>query len=487
MSHSTVLSVNTLLNKAVKTLNLMSFGQDKGHKSTDINTSDEMIDIDIDIDDLTSQDSRDDKCLSIKEKILDHHLMTNYQPHLLHYAIKSFGCLPTPILESLIKYLDGPTAKQYLQVDAHLRLILAVNSKLKIPLQLIEMTELRKRFAADAVALQSPKVWQQNSDSFFSNLKQFHKNGDGAISWQDKTIANADDGDMTIRCYRNETSDNGFGFKKEQNNNPDETVLLFFHGGGFCIGDLDTHHEFCHAICTQTGWPVVSVDYRLAPEHTAPTAVRDCIAAYAWLAENCEEFGALPSRIVLAGDSAGGGLSTLMAQQIISPNENAWLDLGDIGQQTYDLLQRLPHPMAQMPLYPVTDVETDYPSWALYGEGLLLDHADVAVFDAACLENSPLPRQHILTSPMLGDNRHVCPSYIVAAELDVLRDEAFAYANQLKSYGVAVQTHTVLGAPHGFIHFMSVHQRLGQETQHIITGFASFVHEIIKTRALLSA
>ena len=483
MSHSTVLSVNTLLNKAVKTLNLMSFGQDKGHKSTDINTSDEMIDID----DLTSQDSRDDKCLSIKEKILDHHLMTNYQPHLLHYAIKSFGCLPTPVLESLIKYLDGPTAKQYLQVDAHLRLILAVNSKLKIPLQLIEMTELRKRFAADAVALQSPKVWQQNSDSFFSNLKQFHKNGDGAISWQDKTIANADDGDMTIRCYKNETSDNGFGFKKEQNNNPDETVLLFFHGGGFCIGDLDTHHEFCHAICEQTGWPVVSVDYRLAPEHPAPTAVRDCIAAYAWLAEHCEEFGALPSCIVLSGDSAGGGLSTLIAQQIISPNENAWLDLGDIGQQTYDLLQGLPHPMAQMPLYPVTDIETDYPSWELYGEGLLLDHADVAVFDAACLENSPLPRQHILTSPMLGDNRHVCPTYIVAAELDVLRDEAFAYANQLKSYGVAVQTHTVLGAPHGFIHFMSVHQRLGQETQHIITGFASFVREIIKTRALLSA
>ena len=483
MSHSTVLSVNTLLNKAVKTLNLVSFGQDKGHKSTDINTSDEMIDID----DLTSQDSRDDKCLSIKEKILDHHLMTNYQPHLLHYAIKSFGCLPTPVLESLIKYLDGPTAKQYLQVDAHLRLILAVNSKLKIPLELIEMTELRKRFATDAVALQSPKVWQQNSDSFFSNLKQFHKNGDGAISWQDKTIANADDGDMTIRCYQNETSDNGFGFKKDQNNNPDETVLLFFHGGGFCIGDLDTHHEFCHAICEQTGWPVVSVDYRLAPEHPAPAAVRDCISAYAWLAEHCEEFGALPSRIVLAGDSAGGGLSTLTAQQIISPNENAWLDLGDVGQQTYDLLQRLPHPMAQMPLYPVTDVETDYPSWALYGEGLLLDHADVAVFDAACLENSPLPRQHILTSPMLGDNRHVCPSYIVAAELDVLRDEAFAYANQLKSYGVAVQTHTVLGAPHGFIHFMSVHQRLEQETQHIITGFASFVHEIIKTRALLSA
>lgn len=483
MSNSTVLSVNTLLNKAVKTLNLMSFGQDKNPKSTDINVSAEIIDIE----ESALQDSREDKSLSIKEKILEHHLMTNYQPHLLHYAIKSFGCLPTPILESLIKCLDGPTLKQYLHVDAHLRLILAVNSKLKTPLQLIEMSELRKRFATDAVAMQAPKVWQQASDNLLSNLKQFHKKGDSAISWQDRTITNADDGAMTIRCYQNETSDNGFGFKKEQTSNPDETVLLFFHGGGFCIGDLNTHHEFCHAICEQTGWPVVSVDYRLAPEHPAPAAVRDCISAYAWLAEHCEEFGALPSRIVLAGDSAGGGLSTLMAQQIITPNKEAWLDLGDEGQKTFDILQGLPHPMAQMPLYPVTDIETDYPSWELYGEGLLLDHADVAIFDAACLENSPLPRQHILTSPMLGDNRQVCPSYVVAAELDVLRDEAFAYANQLKSYGIAVQTHTVLGAPHGFIHFMSVHQRLGQETQHIITGFANFVREIIKTRALLSA
>lgn len=466
MPNSTVSSTNTLLNKTLMALHLASNDE----------TSSE-----------TKENSVQEKRLSVKEKVLSYNPMTNYQLHTLHYAIKSFGYLPAPVLESLIGYLNGPTSKQYMHVDAHLRLILAVNSKLKIPLQLIEMTELRKRFAADAVAMQSPKVWQQVSDKSFGNMKPFAKKAESAINWEDKTIANADDGDMTIRCYQKQISDTGFGFKKVQNNNPDETVLLFFHGGGFCIGDLNTHHEFCHALCEQTGWPVVSVDYRLAPEHPAPTAVRDCITAYAWLVEHCETFGALPSRILLAGDSAGGGLSTLIAQQIITPDKNAWLDLGDSGQKTFDILQHLPHPMAQMPLYPVTDIETDYPSWELYGEGLLLDHADVAVFDAACLENSLLPRQHILTSPMLGDNRHVCPSYVVAAELDVLRDEAFAYASQLKNYGIAVQTHTVLGAPHGFIHFMSVHQRLGQETQHIITGFASFVREIIKTRALLSA
>lgn len=466
MPNSTVSSTNTLLNKTLMALHLASNDE----------TSSE-----------TKENSVQEKRLSVKEKVLSYNPMTNYQLHTLHYAIKSFGYLPAPVLESLIGYLNGPTSKQYMHVDAHLRLILAVNSKLKIPLQLIEMTELRKRFAADAVAMQSPKVWQQVGDKSFGNMKPFAKKAESAINWEDKTIANADDGDMTIRCYQKQMSDTGFGFRKAQSNNPDETVLLFFHGGGFCIGDLNTHHEFCHALCEQTGWPVVSVDYRLAPEHPAPTAVRDCITAYAWLVEHCETFGALPSRILLAGDSAGGGLSTLIAQQIITPDKNAWLDLGDSGQKTFDILQHLPHPMAQMPLYPVTDIETDYPSWELYGEGLLLDHADVAVFDAACLENSLLPRQHILTSPMLGDNRHVCPSYVVAAELDVLRDEAFAYASQLKNYGIAVQTHTVLGAPHGFIHFMSVHQRLGQETQHIITGFASFVREIIKTRALLSA
>lgn len=466
MPNSTVSSTNTLLNKTLMALHLASNDE----------TSSE-----------TKENSVQEKRLSVKEKVLSYNPITNYQLHTLHYAIKSFGYLPAPVLESLIGYLNGPTSKQYMHVDAHLRLILAVNSKLKIPLQLIEMTELRKRFAADAVAMQSPKVWQQVGDKSFGNMKPFAKKAESAINWEDKTIANADDGDMTIRCYQKQMSDTGFGFRKAQSNNPDETVLLFFHGGGFCIGDLNTHHEFCHALCEQTGWPVVSVDYRLAPEHPAPTAVRDCITAYAWLVEHCETFGALPSRILLAGDSAGGGLSTLIAQQIITSDKNAWLDLGDSGQKTFDILQHLPHPMAQMPLYPVTDIETDYPSWELYGEGLLLDHADVAVFDAACLENSLLPRQHILTSPMLGDNRHVCPSYVVAAELDVLRDEAFAYASQLKNYGIAVQTHTVLGAPHGFIHFMSVHQRLGQETQHIITGFASFVREIIKTRALLSA
>ena len=140
-----------------------------------------------------------------------------------------------------------------------------------------------------------------------------------------------------------------------------------------------------------------------------------------------------------------------------------------------------------MPLYPVTDIEIEYPSWTLYGKGLLLDHEDIVVFDNAYVQHSRLTRQHVLISPMLGDNREVCPTYIIAAELDILRDEAFAYAEQLQRYGIDVSTHLVLGAPHGFIHFMSVHQGLGQEVHDIIQNFAQFVSKVIHAEARLAA
>lgn len=427
--------------------------------------------------------------------------LTMYQQHKLHYALKTLGYLPDPILEHIVSYLKGPTTKQYEHANAHLRLIIAVNSKLKRPLQFELLGRLRQRFAIDAVAMQAPRVWRQVTPNHVTAYKPFHeleavlgskishkiaaKTGlalnAAIVKWHDKTIANADDGDMTIRCYQ------AIAAPKQHSQNPDKTVMLFFHGGGFCIGDINTHHEFCYAVCAQTGWAVVSVDYRLAPEHPAPTALRDCIAAYAWLASHCHVFGADPERIVLAGDSAGGCLSALVAQQVAIPSKIAWLDIGMKGQKTFDSLQNLPQPLAQLPLYPVTDIEIEYVSWTLYGKGLLLDHDDIVVFDKAYVQHSRLTRNHVLISPMLGDNRAVCPTYIIAAELDILRDEAFAYAEQLQRYGIDVASHLVLGAPHGFIHFMSVHQRLGQEIDYILKDFARFVRQLLDAGTKLAA
>lgn len=464
-------SVNSLLNKALATLKLATAAQIESNLENGYIY---------------------EKPLTIKEKILRYKPLTSCQTHTLHHAMKSLGYLPAPVLENLIAYLKGPTLEQYPHANAHLRLILAVNRKLKTPLDLMPMHELREKFATDAVAMQAPKVWKQVSDTSinnikFKNIKSFTKKGEVLVRWEDKVIADADGGDMTIRCYQASKRPNRIGLKKHHISNPDETVMLFLHGGGFCIGNIDTHHEFCHTVCKRTGWSIVSVDYRLAPENPTPAALRDCITAYAWLAENCYTVNALPSRIVLAGDSAGGGLATLMAQQLTAPLENAWLDLSIDGQKMFELLERLPKPLAQMPIYPVTDIETDYPSWELYGDGLLLDHADVAVFGEACFKNSPLPRIHVLNSPMLGDNSKVCPTYVIVAELDVLRDEAVAYAKQIGNHGILVKTHTVLGAPHGFIHLMSIHQGLGQETNEIIDGFARFVHDLLSANVQLAA
>ncbi len=408
--------------------------------------------------------------------------------HLLHYFLKELGDLPTIVLEQLNHYLKSPTAEQYPNADAHMRLILGLNHKLKPPIQIADLIQVRQKFAIEMVAMQSPSAWQQaNIDDTVKNKHSSNNNNTSAVSWQDKTIANADGGEMIIRCYHAESSTARSNEQNHHNyNNHEEIVMLFFHGGGFCLGNVDTDHEFCHAVCAKTGWAIVSVDYRLAPEHPAPTAIRDCLESYNWLAKHAHILGASSSRIILAGDSSGGGLTALVAQQVSNATMNQDFDkqkysstLDDFTIDIFEQLQNLPRPLAQLLLYPVTDIGEDYPSWKLYGQGLILDYNDIQVFHAAYLQDSALAQPHALLSPLHGDNSQVCPSYIVAAELDILRDEALVYAKQLKNYSIDVQTHTVLGAPHGFIDLMSVHQGVGRETYNIIDKFAIFVRQII--------
>ena len=404
-----------------------------------------------------------------------------YRQHTLHYLLKGLGYLPTPLLERMSKSLRGPTAKQYPYADAHMRLIIALNSKFKPQLQINDLIALRQKFAVDAVAMQAPNVWQQLDNDLKPPIKdevnaktstQRKAETSATVRWQDESIANADGDDMTVRCYQQHK-------QSVDETNIDKTVMLFFHGGGFCIGDVNTHHEFCHAVCRQTGWPVVSVDYRLAPEHPAPTALRDCLAAYVWLVEHCHTLGASPSRIVLTGDSAGGSLAILVAQQITATDATQWGDLGLDDENLTKSLQDLPCPLAQLPLYPVTDIETDYLSWSLYNQGLFLSHNDVKVFHTAYMQDCALTQSHPLTSPIHGNHAHMCPSYIVVAELDILRDEALVYADQLLDNSIATKTYTVLGAPHGFIHLMSIHKGIGHETAYIIDEFANFVRQLL--------
>ena len=434
------------------------------------------------------------------------------QRHILHYIVKGLGDLPTPWIERLNHYLKAPTPEQYPHTDAHMRLIIALNRKLRPPVKLTQLVQLRQKFATEMVALQSPQVWQQAKTSHNFTTHYFktriiqnrfikdisNKQINHSVIWQDQVIADADGGDMCIRCYQPTDDEN-----KSSNQNPDNVVMLFFHGGGFCVGDINTHHEFCYTVCAQTNWAIVSIDYRLAPEYPAPTAIRDCLEAYSWLTKHAATLGASSSRIVLSGDSSGGGLAALVAQQVSNAvtihanNETKYKPKNELKKvqaldnftlDIFQQLQHLPLPLAQLLLYPITDIGTDYPSWKLYGQGLILDYNDVQVFHAAYLQDCSLLQPHALLSPMDGDNSHLCPSYIVAAELDILRDEALVYAKQLRGYGINVKTHIVLGAPHGFINLMSVHKGMERETNDIIDGFAKLVRQIIdtKTRTMTS-
>jgi acetyl esterase len=208
-------------------------------------------------------------------------------------------------------------------------------------------------------------------------------------------------------------------------------VTVFFHGGGFVIGNLDTHDHVCRDLCAGSGAAVIAVDYRLAPEHRFPAAVDDSLAAVRWIAQNATAFLLDPSRIVVAGDSAGANLAAVTA-----------LRVRDEGG---------PELRAQVLVYPVTDYHT--PPTRSYIDnqaGYSLTRAAMIRFwqdylanerDAAHPHACPLRAVSLSGSP---------PALVVTAEFDPLRDEGEAYAHRLLDAGVPVTLWRYDGLIHGF-------------------------------------
>jgi acetyl esterase len=208
-------------------------------------------------------------------------------------------------------------------------------------------------------------------------------------------------------------------------------VLAFFHGGGFVACSRETHDGVCRALATLAGIEVVSVEYRLAPEHPFPAGVEDCWAATQWLVENAEAAGLSSSRIGVGGDSAGGNLSAVMA-----------LRARDAGL-----------PLAcQFLLFPMVSALHDTESCRAFAQGYGLTIEDARWCTSTYLqagkrtdpEVSPLPRD---------DLSGVAPAVIVTAEYDILRDEAEQYAARLASSGVPTLLWRALGMTHGFLAF----------------------------------
>jgi len=205
-------------------------------------------------------------------------------------------------------------------------------------------------------------------------------------------------------------------------------VMVFFHGGGWVIGDLDTHAPFCAAAARQLDLPIVAIDYRLAPEAPWPAAPDDCEAAARWVASNPASLGRVATGLVLCGDSAGGNLTIVTAMAL------------------RDSPAAVPV-IAQFPIYPATDMSNPYPSFDAFAEGRLLTREAMEWFGA----NYAAEADHVRTSPLLGSHENMPATLVLTAGLDPIRDQGRAYAAALARAGVPVTFREAAGNIHGFI------------------------------------
>jgi len=220
-------------------------------------------------------------------------------------------------------------------------------------------------------------------------------------------------------------------------------LLVFFHGGGNVAGDIDTHDAPCRLLAAGAGVRVLSVDYRLAPEHPFPAAVDDALAAFRDVAARPGAFGADPARLAVGGDSAGGRLAAVVAQH--------------------------DRPAFQLLIYPATDNTRVYPSERLFAEGFFLTKESMDWYEDQFLPPGTDPADPRVSPLLAPDLSGVAPALVVTAGFDPLRDEGEAYAARLRAAGVHAVTRRFPGFVHGFLNAVGV-GRGGREAVLEIAG-----------------
>jgi acetyl esterase len=205
--------------------------------------------------------------------------------------------------------------------------------------------------------------------------------------------------------------------------------LVFFHGGGFALGSLDSHDPVCRVLAEDGHCVVIAVDYRLAPEHKFPAGVEDCIAAFRWVAKNAASMRLDPNKIAVGGDSAGGNLAAVVAQQ--TRNDEI-------------------RPAFQLLIYPSTDMTMSMPSIEQMGRGFFLEGDTMRWFRDHYM-NSEAEYRDPRVSPLWAESvGGLPPAFVATAGFDPLRDEGKVYADRLRDAGVPVQYKCYQSLFHGF-------------------------------------
>ena len=236
---------------------------------------------------------------------------------------------------------------------------------------------------------------------------------------QDLRISRRDGANMRARLYA--TREAGQGALP---------LLVFFHGGGFVVGSIDTHDALCRVLCQASGCAVVSVDYRLAPEHKFPAAFDDCWDAVYWLANNAAALGLDASRMAVGGDSAGGTLAAACAVQAAR--------------------QGLPLRL-QLLFYPGMQAAPHTPSRQLYGKGFLLEEEQIQWMFHACVRSTADFADWRFAPILADDVSGVAPLWLGVAECDPVVDDSLLWADKLRAADVPVDAELYHGVIHEFI------------------------------------
>lgn len=239
------------------------------------------------------------------------------------------------------------------------------------------------------------------------------------VSTEDRMASAGDAPDVPVRVYR-----------------PSEAAgtvptVIYYHGGGWVVGSIETHDRLCREMCAASGAVVVSVDYRLAPEHPFPAAFEDAFTATWWAADQIGSLGGDADRLLVAGDSAGGNLAAAVC-----------LQARDQGR---------PKIARQLLIYPIVDHDFDRPSYRDRADGYFLTRRTMEWFWDHYVPHRE-DRDNPLASPIKADSLEgLPPALVITAEYDPLRDEGLEYAERLKAAGVAVDDTDYEGMIHGFL------------------------------------